>query len=83
MTSYNEVNADLTTIASRHDQLGSYQIGFQEGDIILVTLNGLRNLTIFVVFSKFQTIQKTKTTIIISFAQGFPLFWALGLHRCT
>ena len=35
MTSYNEVNADLTTIASRHDQLGSYQIGFQEGDIIL------------------------------------------------
>jgi len=39
-----------------------------------VTLNGLRNFMIFSVFSKFQTIEKTKKTIIITFAQGFPLF---------
>ena len=48
-----------------------------------VTLNGLRHFTIFAMFSKFHTIEKTKKTIIITFAQGFPVFWALGLHQCT
>ena len=47
-----------------------------------VTSNGPQFFMIFSSISKFQTIEKTKKTIIITFAQGFPLFWALGL-RCT
>ena len=39
-----------------------------------VTLNGPRNLMNFSLFSKFQSIEKTKKTKIITFAQGFPLF---------
>ena len=39
-----------------------------------VTLNGHRNFMIFSLFSQFQTIEKTKKTRIITFAQGFPLF---------
>ena len=48
-----------------------------------VTLNGLRNFMMLSVFSKFQTIEKTKKTRVITFAGGFPVFLALGLHQCT
>ena len=38
---------------------------------------------IFSLFSQFQIIEKTIKTIVITFALGFPLFLALGLHQCT
>ena len=51
--------------------------------LLWVTLNGHWNFMNFSLFSRFQTIEKTKKTRIITFAQGLPLFVALGLHQCT
>ena len=36
----------------------------------------------FLTFLWIPNSQKTKKTINITFAQGFPLFWALGPHHC-
>ena len=50
--------------------------------INIVTPNGLLNLRIVACFLHIPNYQKTNKTWIICFSFVFPLFWALGLHRC-